>query len=461
MDWPSPGEAFGEFDMYCSSIFSSFNCELTNKPVDRNSIESIQAWTTMMHEWFHFAQYHSSTFGLLHSYNCLIQLQEFTRLCLTIQEKAQIYNETPVLFVPVNAAIILKKYRHQSFLDEFTRNWLKAEARLHCFLGQSTYKDLGEKVGQVPKIKLASFMAGSSIYAETPVTIAHILEPIATSIECTWLMQEFGTKQGLEIFNSLPRDRADDLNRMLPKIETDLGINPDNSMIIHDLSLMLPIEEISADNQSSIEKYSPPFRLLCAMELLATDQVDQVPDSESANYRQLAIDLSNKLNWPDPEGNLQRAIKFAEEIGSSYPPPFQVIFEDFVRAFHIRKLQADAFICLTNANAVLHNTGFQPIWHTPDGFVHSDSQKSEAASDWLLSSLMLSASRALVVDGIWNCPLIKNCTIKQPGCHTFPSHDNVECGCVAEEAVSRITAGLGRAGIVSILPPEVGKVDSE
>ncbi len=61
---------YGMFDAINLELSSAFSKLHTDEPVSAKSQDEVAlAWLTMIHEWIHFMQFHSTTFGLLVTMN--------------------------------------------------------------------------------------------------------------------------------------------------------------------------------------------------------------------------------------------------------------------------------------------------------------------------------------------------------------------------------------------------------
>ncbi|HEU0296944.1 MAG TPA: hypothetical protein VFR47_29670 [Anaerolineales bacterium] len=430
----------GSFDPYNLEITSIFSKNYTDEPVNPDSDESLTAWTTMIHEWVHFMQFCSTTYGLLLTLNRIFQQFALIRLCQTIGELMKAHGETPVLYIPLRKAwsdAVYPQYLQQ-IINDFIVEWYSTELKVmtnHGVLayskGKSTYQTLSPKI--LRKLKR------TKAHANVPLTVGHIVEPIAVGCVGQWLIQEFGIEQTAILMDKINPTGL--VYTLLPQVETELDINVHTRMVLHDLALMLPVEDRSSGKPATPQRYSPTTRMIASLELIASGEVAQVPDSEPPSYLRLASDLSRRLDWPDYESLVTAALRKAKDFRTTFSEamPYRQVIDDFVRGFEVRRRQPDAFVAITPASFALYSSGWQPIWRQEEGWMHHDSQSVEQGNARLWASLSIQASRAFVVGGTWECPLIRECEASSSRTRGFPSAGPGLKSCHCRVAVQEAT----------------------
>lgn len=433
----------GSFDLYSLRIITKYTKYYTDVPVDPDSQESIEAWTTMIHEWVHFMQYGSSTLGLLISMNRIRQLNALIKLSRSIKKRMK----KPVLYIPILKAIEQKVYPQELLpaLIFFIQEWFTAEWKLLSNQGIVIDSE-GKPLYYTLFPELINHISNTACYAREPITLAHIIEPIAIGCEGQWLINNLGEERAeFEQLRKMPNDLV---SKLLPMVESELGINYQTRLILHDLALMPPVEYISSGKQATSERYTPTSRLIAALELIADGKVSQVPDSEADSYVGLASAIGKELDWPAPTELLKGALEYATwcklNILNATPEEKVLIqtFDDFIRAFDIRLKQPDAFVCLTPACVALYESGWQPIWELPDGWSYYKGQPSDQATSRVTLMMTNQVMEAFVLGGTWECPLRNQCESISPGSQRFPSAGPKFDACHCRNAVQYATGGF-------------------
>jgi hypothetical protein len=443
----------GSFDSYTLEIKSIYSKHYTDKPLDLDSEDSIEAWTTMMHEWVHFMQFCSTTYGLLVTMNRLKQQSLFMGFCHTIAKLMKANGSVPVLFVPLRRALVQRVY--PQFLHEahkaFVRDWWTWEIKLLSNYGLWTNADKKSVSYTTLSPLLLGYLSQTRAYANEPLTVGHIVEPIAVGCQGQFLINECGIERATtEITRLFPRGL---MYTMLPAVMRELGINPSTRLVLHDLALMLPIEHRASATPPTPERYSPTARLISALELIAIGKVHQVPDSEPNSYIRLASDLAKCLHWPEYPELISRALGLATELDTitGGDRVTRHLFDDFIRAFRVRLNRPDAFVCLTPASLHLYEEGWQPVWTQKEGWLSASRQSPLEAERRLLSSLSIQAVKTFVDGGSWECPRQEHCETTRQNKGAFPSGDADQIGCYCRLAVEMATGGVFRPEEIIVL----------
>ena len=443
----------GSFDVATLEIRSRYSKQLTDRPVDSESTESIDAWATMIHEWVHFMQFCSTTLGLHITLNSQRQQIALVRFCNELSELGE-----GTLFVPLIAAIEHETYgpRAEGAIRAFINDWFGAEILLLRNQGIWVTSDGESRSQGISEFLRRRLSPRIAQLADKGLTLSHILEPIAVGCQGQWLISHLGRERALgEIVRLAPGDPG---STVLPQIEAGLGINPATRMILHDLSLLAPIEYLCDGKKPSAVRYCATTRLVAALELIAGGQVTQARDSGPENYAKLASDLGNRLGWPpmhETVDNALRFVGFAKAMLEGAAPGerfFSRIFDDFERAFKVRKESPDAFLCLTPQCLELYESGWQPVWHQPEGWLRYENQSAEQAEDRIIVTVACKANRAIVLGGSWDCPCRTQCEARSKGNDLFPGAgpDLDQCHC---RRAFLLTTG-GRMGPEHVSTPE-------
>lgn len=446
---------YGSFDAINLVINSHFSKKLTDgydNVTSESPEESIIAWMTLWHEWVHFTQFNSTTFGLLVTLNRVRQQSAFLRTCLQLAEFMTSKREKPILYTPFIKAIRERKYPLD--LDEilsgfFMVEWQSAENNLKSNFGAWPEKDGSTSYATIP-LKLIKRLMGSILYANERFTVGHIVEPIAIGCQTRWAFDRLGKQCATPLLEKiLP---TSPVYAALPLVERDLGINHVTRLILHDLALMLPVETLSSGKVPIPQTYSPSARLFAALELIAEGGVTQPNDwtsrglakivsnianrfrrydSASRTYLKLATELARKLAWPEPVELARAALGLAEQLKANFSETYYaVMFDDFIRSFNVRIKEPDAFCYVTGSALDLYNSGWQPVFDQSEGYWHPVSQSQNQANHRLRASLSIRACRSLVLGDVpWKCPYTKRCGVNQdPNRPFLTALPECECG---------------------------------
>lgn len=401
----------GSFFPYSMHIRSNYNKELTNKPADPNNSESIDAWVTMIHEWVHFMQFSSSSFGFLFTIDKYSQLTAFQDLCQKIKQKAK------KVYFPLSKAQEQKCYPQEleTELLKFNMKWYKAGTGLARYNGILYDQDQQAYHQVIPETLLVKTKI-PEYYRGKVITTASILEPIALGCQGQWLMESFGHERGgflhaerLRPLIEAGQDISDDYF-LLQMLEGELGINVHTRMILHDISLLLPFyskEEVKRLELGQ-EIYSPPARYLAALELIGNGVVDQVEDSEADNYLKMYNDIAEILNWQNHDELLTACLNHLKtlEQGMTLPP----ILNDFVLGFEARLKRPDTFTSLTFEAKSLYEGGWQPIWYQSDEVLGFEKQPNSDKQIRFFYTQLFEAVNGLVTGATWKCPILNECS---------------------------------------------------
>jgi hypothetical protein len=437
-DWET---SLGCFDTYSLEVTSIFSKAHTDEPATLESGKSIIAWMTMIHEWTHFMQFCSTTYGLFSTINRMSQQAALTKLCHSIVKLMKARGDVPLLRIPIRKAINRRAYPAylEPALDEFMSEWSVAEMKLRSNLGYWTTAS-GELVCQTLTPRLLARLDKTKIYAQERLTVGHIVEPIAIGCAGQWFIQEFGFEAyQAELPKLIPLGLV---YTLLPAIERELGINQSTRMILHDLALMLPVEDRATGKKPTPQRYSPPSRLVAALELIACGEVEQVPDSEPSSYLKLAAELGKRLEWIDYQLLVRKACDLVASFPSGGPRPgLPGLFEDFSRAFKVRIAHPDAFVCLTEPSVALYKSGWQPAWKQSEGWLFHDSQSRDEADFRRLLTLAAQFVKVIVEGDDWECPYVGQCGNAGLGDLKFPFVGPSANSCPCLEAMELATGG--------------------
>jgi len=423
----------GAFDPYSISIATQHDRNLTEKDVVLGDPDSVDAWCTMIHEWVHFMQYHSTSYGLLMTLNGLKQARAFADL-MKAMVSLGLDPEKDGLSIPLMSAIDHGVYpaKFEPALRAFLGEWTSAQSGMHRLFGRLETDRWGREVfHKVPREFLPAIAPQDR---DAHLTTAFLMEPIAVACEGHWLMANHSREVARR--ETARRICLEPEYTLFPALCSALELNVPTRLCLHDICLMVPV---SNDWDSvDLAAYNPVTRMLRSLRLLASGEVDQVEDSEKDSYLKLARALGSKLGWQDPEETVEESRQLVKALvgstneDSSQRSGVQPLLQPLVdlrEAFAVRARRPDAFLCLTPESHRLYSSGWQPAWRMQDGWATTNSETDGAVARGRITySIRQNVLRSFVLGGVWSCPHEGECGA---GAGAFPCGpaDNMACIC--------------------------------